>query len=227
MKKLSSILWGIVLIAIGVVFGLNAFNITDIDVLFDGWWTLFIIVPCTIGLFTDNDKMGSIVGILIGVFLLLCCQDILSFDMLWKLAIPAVIILIGIKMIVSNIFGNTSAEVLTRHKENGTELKKGTAVFSGHDMNFNGQVFDGAELNAVFGGVKCDLTNAIFGKDSVINASAIFGGIEIYVPENINVKINSNSIFGGVSDKKHRNYTENSFTLYINATCIFGGVEIK
>ncbi|MEE1115844.1 MAG: hypothetical protein UH851_03185, partial [Clostridia bacterium] len=40
-------------------FALNAFNITDIDVFFDGWWTLFIIIPCAIGLFTEREKIGG------------------------------------------------------------------------------------------------------------------------------------------------------------------------
>ena len=68
---------------------------------------------------------------------------------------------------------------------------------------------------------------AIIEKDCAVTASAIFGGIDIYVPDNVNVKISSNSIFGGVSEKKHRPYVENAVTVYINATCIFGGVEIK
>ena len=54
-----------------------------------------------------------------------------------------------------------------------------------------------------------------------------FGGIDILVPDNINVKINSNSIFGGVSDKNHRSSVPGAVTLYINATCMFGGVDIK
>ena len=37
MKKLTKILWGIVLIVLGVVFALNALNIANIDVFFDGW----------------------------------------------------------------------------------------------------------------------------------------------------------------------------------------------
>ena len=44
MKKISKVLWGIVLISVGVIFALNAFGITDIEIFFDGWWTLFIIV---------------------------------------------------------------------------------------------------------------------------------------------------------------------------------------
>ena len=99
MKKLSSVLWGIVLIAAGVIWALNEFNITNIDVFFDGWWTLFIIIPCISGLFTEREKTGNIIGIAIGVFLLLCCQDVLSFSTLWELLVPAIVVVIGLKML--------------------------------------------------------------------------------------------------------------------------------
>ena len=106
MKKSSKILWGLLLIVIGVIYAINATGLADIDVFFDGWWTLFIIIPCGIGIFTDNDKMGNLIGLLIGVFLLLCCQDILSFGMLWKMIVPAIIILIGLKLVFGGVFGN-------------------------------------------------------------------------------------------------------------------------
>ena len=96
MKKAGSVLWGIVLIAAGVIWALKEFNLTNIDIFFDGWWTLFIIVPCAIGLFTEREKTGNVIGLAIGVFLLLCCQNILSFSMFWKLLIPAIIVIIGI-----------------------------------------------------------------------------------------------------------------------------------
>ena len=227
MKKLSKILWGLALIAIGGIFALNAFGITDIEVFFDGWWTLFIIVPCFIGVFSEREKTGNIIGLLIGVFLLLCCQNVLGFDMLWKLAIPAIIVIIGLKLIFNAVFGDKAAKMIVESRQNGNDVKTGCATFSGQDMNFDGEKFDGAEISAIFGGVKCDLRNAIIEKDCAVTASAIFGGIDIYVPDNVNVKISSNSIFGGVSEKKHRPYMENAVTLYINATCIFGGAEIK
>ena len=94
-------------------------------------------------------------------------------------------------------------------------------------MNFDGEQFSGAELTAVFGGVKCDLRQAIIEKDCAVNATSVFGGIDILVPDNVNVKVNSNSIFGGVSEKNHRTAVQGAVTIYINATCMFGGVEIK
>lgn len=227
MKKISKILWGAVLIAIGVIFSLNAFGITDIKVFFDGWWTLFIIVPCFIGIFTDREKTGNIIGLLIGLFLLLCCQNVLSFGMLWKLAIPAVIVIIGLKLILGGLFGDKAVKMISESRQKGDNIKIGCATFSGQDMNFDGEVFSGAELTAVFGGVECDLRTAIIEKDCAITASAIFGGIDIYVPDYVNVKINSNSIFGGVSGKNKRPPIQGGVTLYINATCIFGGIDIK
>lgn len=71
MKKVSSVILGLLLIVVGVIFALNALNIADIDIFFDGWWTLFIIVPCGVGLFTEREKTGNLIGIAIGVFLLL------------------------------------------------------------------------------------------------------------------------------------------------------------
>lgn len=69
MKKFGNVLWGIVLISIGLIMGGNALGITNINIFFDGWWTLFIIIPSFIGLFNDDEKTGNLVGLLIGVAL--------------------------------------------------------------------------------------------------------------------------------------------------------------
>lgn len=225
MKKIGSVILGIILIAIGAVFALNALNITDIDIFFDGWWTLFIIVPCTIGLFTEREKTGNIIGVAIGVFLLLCCQDILSFSMFWKLLVPAIIVIVGLKMVISGLLGNKTNEIMKKLRSEGKNPKADCAVFSGCEVNYDGEVFEGAELTAVFGGLDCDLRNAIIEKDCAIQVSAIFGGIDIFVPAGINVKVNSNNIFGGVSNKTA--VQQNTPTIYVSGTCMFGGVEIK
>ena len=83
------------------------------------------------------------------------------------------------------------------------------------------------KINAIFGGVKLDLKNAIIDQDVVINASAIFGGIDIYVPKNVKVKTKSVPIFGGVNNKANISTDEKSHTIYINGTAVFGGIEIK
>lgn len=225
MKKIGHVLWGIILIAVGVIWALNALHITNIDVFFDGWWTLLIIIPCSIGLFTEREKTGNIIGIAIGVILLLCCQEILSFSMLWKLILPGIIVIGGLKLVLTGLFGNKANEIVNNLKKEGKELKTCCAVFYGCDMNCDGEVFEGASLTAVFGGVECNLRNAVIEKDCAIQVSAIFGGIDILVPDNVNVKVSSTGIFGGVSNKSAVH--PEAPTIYVSGICMFGGVDIK
>ena len=225
MKRINSIVWGLALLAVSVVLILNAFEITSIELFFDGWWTLFIIVPSLVGLFTGHDKTSNVIGLLIGTFLLLACQNIIDFDIMWKLAVPVIIAVIGIKMIFGGIGGNRG--FIKSLEVNGNDIRTGFAAFSGQDINFDNEIFKVAELTAVFGGVKCDLRNAVFEGDTVINACCIFGGADIFLPDNVNIKVNSNSLFGGIDNKKHQKSSDNQYTVYLNGTCIFGGVDVK
>ena len=225
MKKISSLLWGFVFIIVGIIFGLNALELTDINIFFDGWWTLFIIVPCFINLFKNEDITSNFIGLVIGICLLLGCQDIVEFDLIRKLIVPFILVMIGISFIFKNIFNKKIKENIK--KLNDKENKEYYACFSGQKLDFNKEEFTGCSLNAVFGGIECDLRNAIIKEDIVINASSVFGGVTIYAPEDVNIKISSTSIFGGVTDKRKNKTQNEKYTIYINATAMFGGVEVK
>ncbi len=228
MKKFGNVLWGVVLIIIGLIIGGNALEITNINIFFDGWWTLFIIIPCFIDLFKEREKTGNIIGLLIGIALLLCCQNVLNFNMVWKLAFPIILIIIGISFIFKDTFSSKVSEEIKKLNEKNTKDDGYCATFSGQNVKFDGEKFNGTDLTAVFGGIKCDLRNAIIENDVVINTSGIFGGVEICVPDNVRIKIKSSSIFGGVDEKKERSVeNKEAHIIYINATCIFGGVEIR
>ena len=227
MKRISDIMWGLILIIIGVILGGNALDIFNINLFFDGWWTLFIIVPTFIGLVTEKDKTGNIIGLIIGLFLLLACRGLFDFKLIWKLIFPLIFVIIGLSLIFKNNINKEVNEKIKKLNENLSSNDGYTATFSGQNLNFDGEEFKGSNLNAIFGGIKLDLRKAIVNEDIVINASSIFGGIDIYIPDNCKVKIKSNSIFGGVSNNKKCNVDDNSYTIYINASCMFGGVEIK
>ncbi|NLZ66045.1 MAG: cell wall-active antibiotics response protein [Clostridiaceae bacterium] len=225
--NISRILWGLALVVIGAIFALNALGLTDINIFFNGWWSLFIIIPSAIGLFSGQGKFVSLIGLVIGVAFLLSAQGILDFALLWKLMIPIIIILIGLKMIFGSSFNRKTSKRIQELKTDGTATAKDSVVFSSHKIDFNGQVFEGAVLDAVFGSITCDLRNAFIEKDCVITASAVFAGIDIQVPDYIQVKVNSNALFGGVSDKRmKKDQQDNAVTLYVDANCVFGGVDI-
>ena len=227
MKKIESILWGLVFIIIGLIIAGNVLGITNINIFFDGWWTLFIIIPCFIGLFKNRGRTGNIIGILIGIVLLLACQDILRFELVWKLLFPGILIIIGISFIFRDTIGGKITKEIKELNKNRIGTNEYCATFSEQNVKFDDDKFTGADLTAVFGGVKCDLRKAIIEENQIINATSIFGGIEIFVPEDVKVKIKSTPIFGGVSDKSNYSKEEQAHIIYINATCIFGGVEIR
>lgn len=225
MKNISSICWGIVFIIVGVIFGLNALNITDIDIFFQGWWTLFIIVPCFFGVIHSKDRTGNLIGLFIGIFLLLCVRDVLSFDLFFKLLFPFILVVIGLSFIFKDFFNR---KVMKQVKKiNPGKSSEYMATFSSQNVSFQNEKFEGCEASAIFGGVKLDLRDSDIKKDCVINVSSIFGGVDIFVPKDINVKVVSTSIFGGVTDHTKKKNSDGKVTIYVNATCLFGGVEIK
>lgn len=227
MKKFGNILWGLVFIIVGCVFALNALEITDINIFFDGWWTLIIIIPCFIGLFKEEHKTGNIIGLMIGVVLLLSCLDVISFDVVWKLMFPAILVIIGLSFIFRDTMHSKFNREFHKAMAKEGELGEYCATFGGQDINFQNEEFKGAQLTAVFGAVKCDLRKAIIKKDQVLDCSAIFGGIDILLPQDVNIKVKSTPIFGGVTNKSLNDYDEKRPTIYINSVAIFGGVDIK
>lgn len=225
MNKFTNFLWGLVLVAIGIILGLNALGITSINIFFRGWWTLFIIVPCFIGLFNKNGRWGNFIGMLIGIFLLLAAQGLVSFELILKLIVPTVLVGTGLGLMFNGFLTSSISKKIKSVDKNG--LESYAATFAEQKVDKTNEEFNGANLDAVFGSVQLDIQKAIIKEEAVINASSIFGGITILVPNNVNVKVKSTPIFGGVENKTINNKGENIPTIYISAFCLFGGVTIK
>jgi len=225
MKRATNIIFGALMIAAGVLFALNALEVTNIDLFFDGWWTFFIIVPCAVGLFTEKDKIGCAVGIAVGVALLLACQNVFDFSWIWKLVLPALIVLSGARILLKAVVNKQEQEKSETPQVDASKMRKAIALFSGNDVRCNGEPFEGGSFTAIFGGVECDLRDAILEKDCVINVYAVFGGVDIFVPENVKVQVDACSVFGGVTDKSVG--TATAPTIHIKGLCLFGGVDVK
>ena len=166
MDKLNRILWGLVFIVLGVIIALNVFNIIDFNIFFRGWWLVFIIVPCFIGLFdnTNESKMGNIVGLVIGVLLLLMCNNLIRFDIIIKLFIPAIFVIIGLYLILgSSINSKVKEKINSTNKDN---LESIVATFA--EKNEKPNKFNGAKVDAIFGSVYLDLSESSIDRKSVV-----------------------------------------------------------
>ena len=225
MKNIRRIIWGLILVAAAIVLALNAFNLINFNVFFDGWWTLFIIVPSLAALIQWRNVESALFGLALGVLWLLSAQGIINGDLVWKLLLPLAIACIGLKMIFSSLKTGKRRHKINRIKADLKNSQKGVAVFCGTEMNFDGAVFDGAHLVTVFGGIDCDLRGAIIEKDCVINVVCVFGGVDLIVPDNVKVVSNIPTFFGGTEILKKNKSAEH--TIYIDGVCLFGGVDVE
>ena len=104
-------------------------------------------------------------------------------------------------------------------------------IFSGTKRRIDSQEFEGGKLTAVFGGVELDLRDADTKLDEmVLHVDAIFGGIEIRIPETWEVDPQITSILGGYDDKTvapQLNGDQPPPVLIVRGSAVFGGVNLK
>lgn len=228
------IITGGIFLLIGVLLTLDNLEILNIrfpDYLF-GWYTILIVI----GLFMTfvREKVGFGITLLIigGIFML----DEMAYYFYWDFEIrdifrlwPLVFVAIGASLI------------LRRNKESDTFEKKSLdddtdhvdemAIFSGAERTITSKEFRGGKLTAIFGGTELNLMNADLAQGTnILDVFVMFGGTDIRVPSDMNVKIKATAIFGGFSDERKvfaENEANNGKELVIKGLVLFGGGSIK
>lgn len=89
-------LFGIILIVIGTVFLLNRLGVFSINIFFDGWWTLLLIIPAVMSMSKQGLTTGNIILFVLGVIFLLREQGL---D-LGGYLVPAVLVVFGIALLI-------------------------------------------------------------------------------------------------------------------------------
>lgn len=216
---------GIFWIVLGVIIAGNILDWWHISIFFRGWWTLFIIIPCAAGVVKKGFHSGSGFGLVLGILLLLGQFRLFSFGWMFKLIIPVLLIFFGLKIILqgTRFRGNITHNIPDEFAEYGDC----SGIFRSQETRYPEDNYFGSEVNAIFGGADLDLRHAIIDEDVTVNATAVFGGVTIMLPEDVNVRVASTAILGGTDNRINRPENPDWPTVYIHATAIFGGVEIK
>jgi predicted membrane protein len=216
---------GLVIATLGVVFLLDAAGGLDGGRAVDRFWPLVLVVAGALTLLEQPPSRfrGSVL-LAAGVVLLLFTTDVLEGDA-WSYVWPAVLVVLGLS-IVARWRGRTTISAA----QPADEVVRGTAIFGGQDVASSSRAFRGAWLTTVFGGMTLDLRGARLDPDGAsINATAVFGGVDVLVPRGWWLSIGSTPIFGGVEDET--DHTEppaaDAPLLRIDALIVFGGVSVK
>lgn len=102
------------------------------------------------------------------------------------------------------------------------------SVFGGSNRSGRWTIPKEIRSITVFGGSDIDFSEALFSQPkATLRVFCLFGGDDIYVPENINVVSKVFCIFGGVDNSAPSIADRNAPTLIIEGVVVFGGVDVK
>lgn len=217
---------GLLIIFLGIIFLLGSMGRLDVGDFFSDYWPLLLIfvgIWHIIGNQFRQNAFGFIL-IFVGLFFLLVNLDILSKN-IWKFFFPILIIVIGLWVLFKPRFIGIKDKVPSIKEDDlGIFL-----LFSGVNRRVDSDQFRGGKATVLFGGIELDLTAVkLAGNEATVEVNAIFGGLEMRVPEEWKVVVDSNAILGGIDDKhRHRPSEGPVSTLYVKGTAIFGGIDIK
>jgi hypothetical protein len=109
-----------------------------------------------------------------------------------------------------------------------SEADKMIAIFGGVNRKGRWRVRKNIQALTLFGGMDLDLRDAIFEAPLVeISGFWCFGGLDIKVPEGIEVQDQTAGIFGGTDVRDIGDPAPGAPTLVIKGVTLFGGVSVR
>ncbi len=220
---------GTVLIGLGVLFLLAQNGIVDGRQIWR-FWPMALIIGGLVRVFRRNMDSFFTGAILIVVGFVLELSEFgyihLNAAQFW----PIVLITIGAFLLWKTLRPRPWLDGSGIKELSKMEL---FTIFGGGERRIGDREFEHAEVVTVFGGYKIDLRKAVMkGSQAVVEATAVFGGVEMIVPESWNVMVEGAAIFGGYSDETYHAEAQNlpqvtAPQLIVRGVALFGGVVIK
>ena len=147
----------------------------------------------------------------------------------WTAYIAPVLLLYTGAIVIVDSYRRDSDQWLQRPLSIGDEGKRihCSVHYGGDAYVYHGESFHGARLDAFCGGIRLDLREATITEDEEIDIHTFCGGVELLVPDTVNVVVKSRSFIGGVGNHAMCMNDKSSLSLHIIASNFFGGVDIK
>ncbi len=219
MKSLR--LWlGALLVALGVLWLLDVAGMVRAGAVIVRWWPLALIVLGLLAIINERRLVpGPVVVLLVGVALLL---SEFTRDGLGQLLWPILAVVIGGWLLLDRVRRRVVRSSSGEHQDV-------IALLGGSRVSNRSSSFAHADVSALLGGATLDLRDATPAPGAVVDALAVFGGVEVIVPRDWRIELSGFPIFGGFHDKTtgQRNGADDAPVLRVVGVAIFGGVEVK
>ncbi|MFN2363611.1 MAG: LiaI-LiaF-like domain-containing protein [Halarsenatibacteraceae bacterium] len=218
----KSRIFGLILILLGGFIILNNAGMIDLGIgeIISTYWPLILIFAGIYNLLTNPaGRLGGLIVLLIGLFFQMNNLDYIiasEYISFW----PVIFILIGVSLLFDS---KGKGKEIDREKLNIFNM------FSGSEYRIISNNFRGGSSITIFGGADIDLSGANISEgEARLDVFTLFGGADIYVPEDWQVVVKGLPIFGGWDNLTRQNINhENSKVLSVSCLAIFGGVDIK
>jgi len=181
-------------------------------------------------------KTRTIIGILLivaGAWKLANMWGIIENDWLWRqpwteYVAPVLLLYVGANTIV-NSYRRDPDQWLRRQLPIGEDGKRicCSVRYGGDEYVYHGEPFHGARLDAFCGGIRMDMREATITEDEEIEIHTFCGGVELYVPQTVNVVVKSRSFIGGVGNHTAGCADHSAPCLHVVADNFIGGVDVK
>lgn len=223
----TKLIVGIVIIALGLLFLAGNLGLINTRYVLEHLWPVLFILVGVLMLSQRESRRGRQWGwvwLLLGVWLLLKKLDWIDID-LWRLVFPTLLLVVG-GILVWRALSTQREEPVVGTEP--SEYVRSFAVMSGNELRPVSRPFRGADLSAVMGGLKLDLTGAkMEGDTAAIEVFAFWGGIEIHVPPEWTVTSKVTTFMGGFVDKRRPSSVVPTKTLTVRGFAFMGGIEVK
>jgi predicted membrane protein len=185
------------------------------------WPLAFILLGILFLITRETTILGSIILTLFGSFLLLSTLG-LAKENFWDLLWPTLLILAGIYFIFW--IGRRPGPATS-----STDFVQHFAIFSGLETKHTTANFRGGSVMAMFGGANIDLRDTKLSPEgALLELTAAFGGITVFVPEGWKLDISGLPLFGGWSNKTRNQPTAaDAPILRLRCMAFCGGIDIK
>lgn len=212
MKNLGRFFWGGLLIVIGVLLALKFAGVVTIEI----FRVALPVVVAFIGINILANNIKNVTGYLIILLAgALFVRYTLGIEFELKYIFAALLVLAGIAIVAFSFW--------TKNLSDG---ENHYVIFAGKNDKVTDSSFKGCNTFCMFGGHEIDLRQINTEGDINIRATAVFGGITVFVPQNVNVNIEGMPIFGGVTNNTN-NQKDNPFSINIKGLAVFGGIDVK
>jgi predicted membrane protein len=217
------LLVGVIVIAVGVLMTLDNLALIDAEH-YLRFWPVGLIAIGLLKLWHSREGFGGSFGglmfTIVGTWLLLEQTALVrvSFWDMW----PTLLVFFGGFLVWQGLSGPRR-----RAFTDTNSLVTAVAVLGGVARGNNSAAFRGGELTAVMGGCELDLRHAAIDGEAVIDVFALWGGVEIRVPEEWTVVSRVTPLLGGVDDKTRPPQGSSKHRLVLRGFVIMAGVEVK